>query len=146
MARVLAHDLCIRGHNYDPKPFVWTAKANDVLQKVIRANRCLRFQKKTGHYTRAVAWTSGDIDEWIDRQIKESRKTRLPPAAPAKTASQVGECMFRETKAAGLRTAAAPRNASHAHYTALAKHRFIDSYREGRLTRRSAFFPREVMP
>ncbi len=28
-------------HNHDPKPFVWTAKANDILQKVIRANRRL---------------------------------------------------------------------------------------------------------
>ena len=28
-------------HNKDPKPFVWTAKANDILQKVIRANRRL---------------------------------------------------------------------------------------------------------
>ncbi|MGH8537884.1 MAG: IS630 family transposase, partial [Gammaproteobacteria bacterium] len=28
-------------HNRDPKPFVWTAKANDILQKVIRANRRL---------------------------------------------------------------------------------------------------------
>ncbi|HEX7369972.1 MAG TPA: transposase, partial [Rhodanobacteraceae bacterium] len=26
-------------HNRNPKPFVWTAKANDILQKVIRANR-----------------------------------------------------------------------------------------------------------
>ncbi len=25
-------------HNKDPMPFVWTAKANDILQKVIRAN------------------------------------------------------------------------------------------------------------
>nr|MBA2658548.1 IS630 family transposase [Nitrosospira sp.] len=28
-------------HNQSPKPFVWTAKANDILQKVIRANRRL---------------------------------------------------------------------------------------------------------
>jgi transposase len=28
-------------HNGNPKPFVWTAKANDILQKVIRANRRL---------------------------------------------------------------------------------------------------------
>jgi len=28
-------------HNQDPKPFVWTAKANDILAKVIRANRNL---------------------------------------------------------------------------------------------------------
>ncbi len=26
-------------HNNDPNPFLWTAKANDILQKVIRANR-----------------------------------------------------------------------------------------------------------
>jgi hypothetical protein len=25
-------------HNENPKPFTWTAKANDILQKVIRAN------------------------------------------------------------------------------------------------------------
>ena len=28
-------------HNQKPKPFIWTAKANDILQKVIRANRRL---------------------------------------------------------------------------------------------------------
>jgi transposase len=28
-------------HNKNPKPFVWTAKANDILAKVIRANRRL---------------------------------------------------------------------------------------------------------
>jgi transposase len=28
-------------HNENPKPFVWTAKANDILAKVIRANRNL---------------------------------------------------------------------------------------------------------
>ena len=28
-------------HNENPKAFVWTAKANDILQKVIRANRRL---------------------------------------------------------------------------------------------------------
>ena len=28
-------------HNQSPRPFVWTAKANDILQKVIRANRHL---------------------------------------------------------------------------------------------------------
>lgn len=32
-------------HNQDPKPFVWTAKANDILQKVIRANRKLSSKK-----------------------------------------------------------------------------------------------------
>ena len=28
-------------HNEKPKPFIWTAKANDILQKVVRANRRL---------------------------------------------------------------------------------------------------------
>jgi transposase len=28
-------------HNKTPKPFIWTAKANDILQKVVRANRRL---------------------------------------------------------------------------------------------------------
>jgi transposase len=32
-------------HNENPKPFVWTAKANDILQKVIRANRRLSSKK-----------------------------------------------------------------------------------------------------
>ena len=32
-------------HNQDPKPFVWTAKANDILQKVIRANSRLCSKK-----------------------------------------------------------------------------------------------------
>jgi transposase len=32
-------------HNHHPKPFVWTAKANDILQKVIRANRRLSSRK-----------------------------------------------------------------------------------------------------
>ena len=32
-------------HNHDPKPFVWTAKANDILQKVIRANHRLSSKK-----------------------------------------------------------------------------------------------------
>ena len=31
----------IAAHNNNPKPFVWTAKANDILAKVIRANRHL---------------------------------------------------------------------------------------------------------
>ena len=35
----------IAAHNKNPKPFVWTAKANDILQKVIRANRCLGSKK-----------------------------------------------------------------------------------------------------
>ncbi len=35
----------IATHNKNPKPFVWTAKANDILQKVVRANRLLSSKK-----------------------------------------------------------------------------------------------------
>jgi transposase len=35
----------IAAHNKNPKPFVWTAKVNDILQKVIRANRRLGSKK-----------------------------------------------------------------------------------------------------
>jgi len=31
----------IAQHNQNPKPFIWTAKANDILEKVVRANRQL---------------------------------------------------------------------------------------------------------
>ena len=28
-------------HNKNPKPFIWTATAQDILAKVVRANSCL---------------------------------------------------------------------------------------------------------
>ena len=34
-------DSYIETHNKNPKPFIWTAGAKDILQKVIRANRHL---------------------------------------------------------------------------------------------------------
>lgn len=34
-------DQYIGTHNQKPKPFIWTAKANDILEKVVRANRRL---------------------------------------------------------------------------------------------------------
>ena len=42
---ISAIDEYIAVHNQNPKPFVWTAKANDILQKVIRANRKLSSKK-----------------------------------------------------------------------------------------------------
>jgi len=42
---IAAIDEYIAVHNENPKPFVWTAKANDILQKVIRANRRLGSKK-----------------------------------------------------------------------------------------------------
>lgn len=38
---VSAIDQYIAKHNKQPKPFIWTAKANDILEKVVRANRHL---------------------------------------------------------------------------------------------------------
>jgi len=33
-----AIDGYVAHHNTDPKPFIWTKNARDILQKVIRAN------------------------------------------------------------------------------------------------------------
>ena len=35
---VTAIDDYVAHHNTDPKPFIWTKSARDILQKVIRAN------------------------------------------------------------------------------------------------------------
>jgi len=35
---IVAIEGYVDHHNENPKPFIWTAKANDILQKVIRAN------------------------------------------------------------------------------------------------------------
>lgn len=42
---IAAIEEYIAVHNRDPKPFVWTAKANDILQKVMRANQRLGSKK-----------------------------------------------------------------------------------------------------
>jgi hypothetical protein len=42
---ITAIEKYIAVHNQNPKPFVWTAKANDILQKVIRANRRIGSKK-----------------------------------------------------------------------------------------------------
>jgi len=34
---IMAIGVYIDGHNQNPKPFIWTAKANDILEKVTRA-------------------------------------------------------------------------------------------------------------
>ena len=48
---IAAIDEYIAVHNQFPKPFVWTAKADDILQKVIRANRKLGLKKNEApHY------------------------------------------------------------------------------------------------
>jgi transposase len=38
---IMAIGQYIDGHNQNPKPFIWTAKANDILQKVTRAQAVL---------------------------------------------------------------------------------------------------------
>ena len=40
-----AHDWSKFNAPRHPKPFIWTTKANDILQKVIRANRQLGSKK-----------------------------------------------------------------------------------------------------
>ncbi|HET7569889.1 MAG TPA: IS630 family transposase, partial [Gammaproteobacteria bacterium] len=38
---ITAIDEYVAHHNDNPKPFIWTKSARDILQKVIRANRRL---------------------------------------------------------------------------------------------------------
>ena len=38
---VEAIDAYIAQHNHQPKPFIWTAKAKDILEKVKRARKTL---------------------------------------------------------------------------------------------------------
>jgi hypothetical protein len=38
---IAAIDDYIQDHNKAPKPFIWTAKASDILEKVTRARRSL---------------------------------------------------------------------------------------------------------
>jgi hypothetical protein len=37
----MAIETYIDRHNEEPKPFIWTAKANDILEKVKRARKAL---------------------------------------------------------------------------------------------------------
>jgi DNA-binding helix-hairpin-helix protein with protein kinase domain len=47
-------------HNQNPKPFIWTAKASDILEKVKRAQQyyCHLFM---GHYT-SSPWCNSTVD------------------------------------------------------------------------------------
>ena len=38
-------------HNVTPKPFIWTAKARDILEKVSRARTALDKSNQMTHYT-----------------------------------------------------------------------------------------------
>jgi len=42
----LAIDLYVEHHNANPKPFIWTACANDILAKVTRAKAALARSKR----------------------------------------------------------------------------------------------------
>ena len=39
-----AIEAYLENHNGDPKPFIWTAKAADILEKVARGRRVLESQ------------------------------------------------------------------------------------------------------
>jgi transposase len=60
---VAAVDAYIAHHNTNPKPFIWTKSARDILQKVIRANSRLRSkQNATLHYElEAETYLSRDL-------------------------------------------------------------------------------------
>lgn len=57
-----AIDEYVAHHNVDPKPFIWTKSARDMLQKVIRANSRLRSKKNaTLHYLGAMGHSLAPI-------------------------------------------------------------------------------------
>jgi hypothetical protein len=56
---IAAIETYIEQHNENPKPFVWTAKANDILQKVIRANRRLSAKQNGAHTRLGFSMASG---------------------------------------------------------------------------------------
>ena len=47
---VAAIDAYIAHHNINPKPFIWTKSARDILQKVIRANRRLSSKQNASRH------------------------------------------------------------------------------------------------
>jgi transposase len=87
---ITAIDEYIAVHNQNPKPFVWTAKANDILQKVIRANRRLGSKKnegyrpRTAHRRRCGSSASRSVRRLADRRRWSSRT--LPPGPATATA------------------------------------------------------------
>jgi hypothetical protein len=48
---VTAINEYVAHHNTEPKPFIWTKSARDILQKVIRANARLSSQTESKHCT-----------------------------------------------------------------------------------------------
>ncbi len=52
----------IEEHNRQPKPFIWTAKATDILEKVKRAKAKLNNSPSVTQYTREslLDYTAGD--------------------------------------------------------------------------------------
>jgi transposase len=57
---VTAIDEYVTHHNTDPKPFIWTKSARDILQKVIRANSRLSSKRNTAlaHLSRGLTLRS----------------------------------------------------------------------------------------
>ena len=60
-------------HNTNPKPFIWTKSARDILQKVIRANARLSLNR-TKHYT--------------SRRVRRPHLPRCEPARSARAAAE----------------------------------------------------------
>jgi hypothetical protein len=56
---VKAIDEYVAHHNKEPKPFIWTKSARDILQKVIRANR-LKFQTERNTTLEATQLTGAN--------------------------------------------------------------------------------------
>ena len=71
---IAAIDEYIDQHNANPKPFIWTASARDILQKVIPNGRLS--SKQMQHYTRFRSWTRPTAESRLKRlAVKISRNS-----------------------------------------------------------------------
>ena len=75
------------------------------------------FPRQVSLGPRAVGWVESEIEEWLSGQIEQSRRAAIPAAKRPPTLNREGECMLRETEAAGLGTAAASRSDYTRHST-----------------------------
>lgn len=77
---VAAIDEYVAHHNTDPKPFIWTKSARDILQKVIRANsRLSSKQNGTLHQSGALGQTAcgGHLICTLRLWARQSRRYKL---------------------------------------------------------------------
>jgi transposase len=83
---VKAIDEYVAHHNADPKPFIWTKSARDILQKVIRANARLSSKQNETLHQELAPDAPGPVDR---RQPSVSLAIRAQPPPAARSCGRV---------------------------------------------------------